>query len=72
MLVFLRGIQQQNVIHRYFWLAAITSYAIAIAEVAMLLWVVSKGWSSVPMVGTGGALGVITAMYIHGKYIKRY
>lgn len=70
-IVFLRGIQQQNVIHKNYGLAALTSYGLAICEVAVLLIVVDKGWSAVPFVGTGGALGVTAAMWTHGRYLSK-
>ena len=70
-LVFMRAIQQQNVIHGHYVFAAITPYAIAVFEVATVLWVVDTGWSSIPWVGTGGALGVTTAMFMHRRYIQQ-
>lgn len=70
-LVFLRGLQQQNVIGGHYVLAAITPYAIAVAEVASVLWVVSIGWQSIPWVGTGGALGVLAAMWVHRRFFRR-
>lgn len=70
-LVFLRAIQQQNVIHGHYVLAAITPFLIAIAEVAMVIWVVNTGWPSIPWVGTGGALGVVSAMYLHRQVLHR-
>ena len=70
-LVFLRAIQQQNVIHGQYALAAITPYAIACAEVASVLWVVQIGWPAVPWVGTGGAMGVTSAMLLHRHYFRR-
>ena len=42
-----------------------------VAEVASVLWVVSVGWSSIPWVGTGGALGVISAMHFHRRFLRR-
>ena len=71
LLVFMRGMQQQNVIHRYYWWAAITSYLIAIGEVAIVFNVAQIGWSSIPWVGTGGAIGVTASMYAHNKWIKK-
>lgn len=68
-LVFLRGIQQQNVIHGHYVLAAITPFAIACAEVATVLWVVNTGWPAIPWVGTGGAIGVTSAMYVHRRWL---
>lgn len=66
-LVFLRAIQQQNVIHGQYLLAAMTPFAIAIAEVASVVWVVQVGWPAVPWVGLGGALGVTSAMFLHRR-----
>ena len=71
MLVFTRAIQQQNVIHGHYIAAAITPYVIACAEVASVLLVVQTGWSAIPWVGTGGAIGVVSAMYLHGKWRDR-
>lgn len=69
-LVFLRAIQQQNVIHGQYVLAAITPFAIAVAEVATVLWVVHTGWAAIPWVGTGGALGVTSAMWVHKRHLR--
>ncbi len=69
-LVFLRAIQQQNVIHGHYLLAAIVPFGIAAAEVATVLWVVQSGWSAVPYVGVGGAIGVTLGMYTH-RQIRR-
>jgi len=70
-LVFLRGIQQQNVIHGNYLAAAVTPFAIAAAEVASVLWVVSLGWPAVPFVGLGGAVGVCSAMWLHRRLRAR-
>jgi len=45
-LVTLRVLQQQNVIHRLFVWGAVTSYAIAFADIALILYVVKIGWAS--------------------------
>jgi len=42
----------------------------AIGEVAVVLFVVDKGWASIPWVGTGGAIGVVLAMYVHRKHLQ--
>jgi hypothetical protein len=70
LLVFLRAFQSQNVVCGYYWWAVLTSYGMAIGEVAVVLIVVEAGWPSIPWVGTGGAIGVITAMYIHRKHLQ--
>ena len=64
-LVFLRAIQQLNVIHHRVAWAVATSFAIAFAEVAVVLLVVDKGWPAAPWVGLGGAFGVTAAMTLH-------
>lgn len=70
-LVFLRSIQQQNVIHGNYLAASLLPYLIACAEVASVLLVVAVGWSAIPYVGTGGALGVTAGMYLHRNISKR-
>lgn len=70
-LVFTRAMQQQHVIHGQYIAAAITPYLIAVAEVASVLLVVKTGWSAIPLVGTGGALGVTSAMYFHRKLMRK-
>jgi len=70
-LVFLRGLQQQNVIHgNYLW-ASILPYFLACAEVATVLWVVETGWPAVPWIGTGGALGIVSAMLFHRRVVRK-
>lgn len=70
-IVFLRAIQQQNVIHGRYKFAAMTSYLIALAEVGVVLIVVDKGWHAVPWIGTGGALGVTLAMFVHRRWVHK-
>lgn len=69
-LVFLRAFQQLNVMRGHYVAAALTPFAIAAAEVASVLWVVSAGWPAVPWVGAGGAVGVVSAMVVHRKFIR--
>jgi len=68
-LVFLRAIQQQNVIHGHYTAAIATSYAMAVAEIGLITGIVTTGWPAIPWVGTGGALGVISAMWLH-RYLR--
>ena len=70
-LVALRVLQQQNVVHSYYWWAVITSYGIAFAEIALILYVVKEGFAAVWWVGTGGALGATFAMFFHKRFIRR-
>lgn len=70
-LVFLRAWQQQNVVHGYYWWAAGTSYGLALADALVVLGVVREGLAAVPFVGTGGALGVVSAMLLHRRLQRR-
>ena len=67
-LVYFKAIQQQNVIHGNYAMAAVTPYILALCEVATVLWVVDTGWTAVPWVGTGGAVGVVAGMLSHRAY----
>ena len=67
LLVFCRAIQQLNVIGRHYIAASITPFFIAIGEVATVLFVVNEGWSSIPFIGLGGAIGATSAMYLHNR-----
>jgi len=69
--VFGRAIQQMNVIGGHYVPAAITPYFIAIGEVLGILWIVETGWAAIPLVGTGGALGAVSAMWIHRKIWRK-
>ena len=71
LLVFMRAMQQQNVIGRHFIAAAITPYFIALGEVASVLLVVDTGWSAIPLVGTGGAIGAVAAMIAHPYIVRK-
>ena len=70
MLVFLKAWQQQNVIHGYYKWAAITSYGLAIAEVLVVVGIVEYGLMAVFYIGTGGAVGVVSAMKLHKRMQK--
>ena len=69
--VFGRAIQSQNVIGGHYIAAAVTPYGIAIGEVLSVLLVVDSGWSAIPYVGTGGALGAVAAMWAHRWFTRR-
>jgi hypothetical protein len=69
--VFGRAIQSQNVIGGHYLAAAVTPYGIAVGEVLSVLMVVDVGWSAIPYVGTGGALGAVAAMWVHRWVVRR-
>lgn len=67
-MVFFKGIQQQNVIGGKYKSAFLTSYLMALFEVAVVSTIVVSGWASIVPIGTGGALGIITAMYVFRRF----
>ena len=70
--VFARAMQQQNVIGGHYVAAMLTPYLIAVGEVLTVLWVVDTGWQAIPLVGTGGALGSVSAMWLHRRIKARF
>jgi hypothetical protein len=70
-LVTLRVFQQKNAQHEYYVWGVLTSYGIAFAEIALILNVVEMGYAAGWYVGSGGALGFITALYIHKRFVRK-
>jgi hypothetical protein len=68
--VFARAIQQLNVIHGLYLAAALTPFLIAAGDVAVVLLVVDRGWSAIPLSGLGGALGAVSAMWLHQRMLR--
>lgn len=71
--VMLRALQQRNVaFDNYAWVIP-TSYCMAVVDVFIIAFVAHQGWT-VPIVlanGSGGALGALSAMWFHKRFIKR-
>lgn len=71
--VILRALQQRNVaFDNYLWVIP-TSYAMAIVDVFLISSVAKASWS-IPLVfgyGTAGALGALSAMWFHKRFIGR-
>ena len=68
--IFLRGFQQMNVIHGKYTMIAITSYLLALTDVAVVSIIVEHGWNTVLAQGTGAALGMLASVYIHNRWVK--
>lgn len=68
--IFLRGFQQMNVIHSKYTMIAITSYLLALTDVAVISIIVEHGWNTVLAQGTGAALGMLASVYIHNRWVK--
>jgi len=70
-LVFLRAFQQKNVTGHHYLSAALTSFAMAGAEVTLMLQIVEHTYQTIPWIGLGGAMGVTAAMAIHGRVFRK-
>lgn len=70
-MVFLKGLQSQNVIHGHYIAATVVSLMVAVAEVALITIVSHSGWDSLAPVATGGTAGVLSAMVFHRRFIRR-
>lgn len=70
-LVFMKAFQQRNVVANLYVSAFLTSFAVAVGEVGVIVSGLTLGWQAVPYIGGGGAFGVVLAMYIHGKVFKK-
>ena len=68
--IFLRGFQQMNVIHSKYTMIAVTSYLLALTDVAVVSIIVEHGWNTVVAQGSGAALGMLTSIYIHNRWVK--
>ncbi len=68
--IFLRGFQQMNVIHGKYTMIAVTSYLLALTDVAVVGIIVEHGWNTVLAQGSGAALGMLASVYIHNRWVK--
>ena len=68
-LIFLKAMQQQNVVGGHYYWAIPTTLVMAAAEIAIVLEVVKGNWGAWPYMATGAALGVLLGMYIHRRFI---
>jgi len=71
--IFLRAFQQRNVAWAYYWWITATAYFIAIVEIYVISNIAQRGWSwpLVLIIGTGGAIGAVSATWMHKTYIKK-
>ena len=67
--IFLRGFQQKNVIHSKYTMIAITSYLLALTDVAVVGIIVQHGWHTVLAQGSGASFGMLASVYIHNKFV---
>lgn len=68
--IFLRGVQTQNVVGGNYLGAFITSFGMAIANVAFIGLVASDPWASLVPASIGASLGIVSAMYYKRRGTK--
>lgn len=72
--VLLRALQQRNVaFDNYLWIVPV-SYCMASVDIFVVAFIAHTGWQW-PLVvanGSGAALGAISAMLFHNKYIGKH
>ncbi len=69
--VFLKGFQIKNITGGHYKTLAVVSYLIAAFEVATVSIIVHGGWWVALTSGTGGALGMLTSLYVHKRIFKK-
>lgn len=69
--VFALVFQQQNVIHRHFPAAIVTSFIICAAQIYLWRTLPGAGASEVIATLMGGPLGVTASMWAHPRILKR-
>lgn len=68
--VALKGFQHKNVIGNHLKSVVITSYFMAVADVAATLIIISTGWTIALSAGSGAALGMLVSIKLHDKIFK--
>lgn len=69
--VILKGFQHKNVIGNHMKSVFVTSYAMAVFDVAAVSLIIKGGWPIAISSGTGAAFGMIAAMALHDKLFKK-
>jgi hypothetical protein len=62
----------KNITGNHHKLAFVTSYIYAFMDVATIALVMKGGWWIALSSGTGAAFGVVTAMIVHERVVKRH
>lgn len=67
----LKGFQHKNVIGNHKRLVFVTSYLMAAGDVAVVSLIVKGGWLIALSSGTGAGCGMVAAMYLHDRLMKK-
>jgi len=64
--VFLLGFNSKNVQHSRYWMAFFTSWGITLAQYFFVKYAANDGGALfLAISGTGGALGIVSAIFVH-------
>lgn len=69
--VFLKGFQHKNVNGMHYKLTFITSYAMAVFDVAVVSIIVKGGWPIAATTGLGASVGMVVAMWVRNRVVKK-
>lgn len=70
--VFLRAFQQLNVVHGHYWRVPLTSIAMGVGDVLLVVFIVKADSILIGVTnGIGGAAGCVLAMWISARWRKR-
>ena len=64
----LKGWQQKNVTGHHYKAVVITSYLMTLTDITFIGLVARHGWDLVISSGTGAAIGMASAMYLHNHF----
>jgi hypothetical protein len=67
----LKGFQHKNVIGNHYKSVFITSYLMAVIDVYIINLIANNSLDIAFASGTGAALGMITSMYVHNRFIGK-
>lgn len=65
---FSRALQNLSIVGAHYKAAMLIPWLIATSDVLIILAVVDVGWSAIPPMGVGGALGAISAMALYKRF----
>jgi hypothetical protein len=71
--VLVRAFQQRNVAFEHYRWIVPTSYIMAMLDVFIIAFVAHQGWTTALVFanGSGGALGALSAVYLHKRWVKK-
>jgi hypothetical protein len=67
----LKGFQQKNITGHHIKATIVTSYLMSLTDILFIGLVAEYGWQLVFSSGTGAALGMVTAMVMHDRYMRK-